>query len=82
MAGNYSTEQLTTRRTRFEAVLPASIILSTVDLGNFWPVPGDLGMIWKRFPAGALLAHVHSRRTRTAWDSRAICNRWLRQGKW
>jgi hypothetical protein len=34
MAGNYSTEQLATRRTRFEAIWPASIISSTVDLRN------------------------------------------------
>ena len=34
-------------------------------------------MVWKHPSAGAFLAHVHCRRTRTAWDSRVICNRWL-----
>jgi hypothetical protein len=36
---------------------------------------GDLGMVWKHFRAGALLAPVHSRRPCRPGIAEPICNR-------
>jgi hypothetical protein len=76
MAGDYSTEQLATRRTRFGgdmARIDNFIDCRFEESSDLFR--GNIGMVWKHPSAGAFLAHVHCRRTRTAWDSRVICNR-------